>query len=72
MFGTGEIVATVIIVLIVVAGISALLIQASEQRPKILEQKRLARQAQIDGRVALAKARRQCLTCGAAYDPELP
>lgn len=67
----GALITAVIILIPLIAAIAVVRHHAQSLKPKRLEQQRLARKQELDAQVELAKAHKQCLTCGKNYEPEL-
>lgn len=60
-----------IVLLAAVGGFAIVRYRAHELKPDRLAQKNIARKQELDAQIELAKAHRQCVTCGQKYEPEL-
>lgn len=70
-FGTGELIAVVGVSLALIIGVVVTRVVAHDNKPKLAEEARLAREAEINGQIEMAQARKVCPTCMDAYEPEL-
>lgn len=82
LIGSGTIIFGIIISFLLVGGfiiaVATVRHRAQELKPDVIkaqqelqQAKNAERQQEIDGQVRLAKAHRQCMTCGTNWEPEL-
>lgn len=72
IFGTGEIIAMVLVALVFIAAVALVRFKAHEQKPAKLQARNEARKIELDAEIRRIEASRpeRCGTCGDVYTPE--